>query len=423
MRFTTFVLIVAPLLLSPSVKAQTASDSLKEVRRQVEILAQEIENLKLGEAAAPLPSFERGLGPAASRIYSTRKSGATIAGYGEIVYQNFAKARQDGSPSGEVNRLDYLRNVVYIGFRFNDWIVFNSELEFEHASSGEGSEEKGEVAVEFGYVDLMFSKEFNLRTGMVLLPVGILNEKHEPPTFFGTLRPLVEQAIIPTTWPAIGIGAYGELTSQFRYRAYLVEGLDAAGFSSDAGIREGRQEGSNSVAQDLGMTGRLEYVGIPGSTLGASFYAGNSGQGRPDTTVRTVLFSLHGEYAWEGFELRALYAKANIGQADRASALSGETVGSKLDGWYVVGGYDLMPFLVPGSVQYLAPFIQYEHLNTQAAVPSGFTADKSNDRTVLALGLSYKPHPNIAFKLDYRKNTTAAKTGLNQWNIAVDYLF
>jgi len=406
-----------------STAQETKQDTLKEIRRQIDILTQEIENIKLGEVAQRKYEAKVGLGPAAATVYSLKKPGVSLAGYGELVYQNFSRTRQDGSSSEEQDRLDYLRNVVYVGFRFSDWIVFNSEVEFEHASTGEGAEEKGEVSMEFGYLDLIVSENLNLRAGKVLVPVGILNEKHEPPTFFGTLRPQVEQYIIPTTWAGIGVGVYGDASPVVRYRAYLVEGLDAAEFSSDKGIRGGRQGSSNAVAQDLGLTGRIEFTGIPGSTVGASFYAGNSGQGRPDTTVRSVLFSLHGEFAWNGLELRALYARVNIDQAEKASVLTEETIGSSMNGWYVVAGYDVMPLLSSASTQYLAPFVQYEHLNTQASVSSGGVADKANDRSTLAWGLSYKPHPNVAFKFDYRRNSNAANTGLNQWNLAINYLF
>lgn len=405
-------------------KAQeTKQDTLKEIRRQIEILTQEIENMKLGEVAERKYEAKVGLGPAAATVYSLKKPGVSLAGYGELVYQNCSKTRQNGSSSEEQDRLDYLRNVVYVGFRFSNWIAFNSEVEFEHASTGEGAEEKGEVSMEFGYVDLMVSEKVNLRAGKVLVPVGILNEKHEPPTFFGTLRPRVEQYIIPTTWAGIGVGVYGDVSPDVRYRAYVVEGLDAAKFSSDKGIRGGRQGSSNAVAQDLGLTGRIEYVGIPGSSVGASFYAGNSGQGRADTTVRTVLFSLHGEFAWKGLELRALYVRVNIDQADKAGVITGETIGSSMNGWYAVAGYDVMPLFSSTSTQYLAPFVQYEHLNTQASVSNGAAADKANDRSILAWGLSYKPHPNVAFKFDYRRNSNAANTGINQWNLAINYLF
>ena len=135
------------------------------------------------------------------------------------------------------------------------------------------------------------------------------------------------------------------------------------------------------------------------------------------------MLSVHGEYAWRGLEMRALYAQINVDEADRLSARLARTIGSKMTGWYVVAGYDLMPFIGPWSEQAITPFVQYESYNTQAEVPSGYTANKANARSILAVGLSYKPHPNVAFKFDYRENKNEAKTGVNQWNLAVGYLF
>jgi hypothetical protein len=94
-----------------------------------------------------------------------------------------------------------------------------------------------------------------------------------------------------------------------------------------------------------------------------------------------------------------------------------------MNGWYVVAGYDIVPLLSPGSDQYLAPFIQYEQLNTHAEVASGFVANKAFDRSTLTVGLTYKPYPTVAFKFDYRDNKTAAATGIPQWNLALNYLF
>jgi len=287
MRRIFLFLLVTLLPMIPSY-GQTLADSVKELHRQVEILTQEIEQLRLGEVAAPTYESQYGLGPAAAKVYSLKKTGVSIAGYGEVVYENFDKKRDDGATTATTDKIDYLRNVLYIGFRFSEWIVFNSEVEFEHGSTGKG----GEVSVEFGYIDLMLSRQFNLRVGMVLPPVGIINEKHEPSTFFGTLRPQVERFIIPSTWRANGAGAYGELIPSLHYRAYLVEGLNAARFSDSEGIRGGRQNGANAIAEDFGLTGKLEYTGFTGSTIGASFYAGNSGQGKTDTTVATTLFKI-----------------------------------------------------------------------------------------------------------------------------------
>lgn len=403
--------------------AAQQADSLRELSRQIEILTQEIEKMKLGEVAETPYESQRGLGPAAARVYQLKKSGVSIAGYGEVVYENSDSKRDDGAAANRPDRIDYLRNVVYVGFRFNDWILFNSEIEFEHGSTGQAG---GAVSVEFGYVELMISKALNLRAGMVLPPVGIVNEKHEPSTFFGTLRSQVERSVIPTTWRTNGIGAYGEF-GPFGYRAYVVEGLNAAKFTDADGIRSGRQSGANALAEDFGFTGKMEYTGLSGGVIGVSFYAGNSGQGARDSLGRikaqTVLWSFHGEYVWGGLELRALYAAVALDDAGRVSRLAGKTVGSEMNGWYVVAGYDVVPLVFPGSEHALAPFVQYEQVNTQAAVAPGMTASAANDRSALIVGLSYKPHPNVAFKVDYRDSKNKAGTGINQWNLAVNYLF
>lgn len=418
------VLIFSTLFFSLPLFAQQAPpDTLQEIQRQIEILTQEIENLKLGEVSETVYEPSHGLGPAASKVYRLKKTGVSLAGYGEVVYENYADKREDGVASNRRDKVDYLRNVVYFGFRFNDWIVFNSEVEFEHASTGKG----GEVSVEFGYVDLMFSKNFNLRTGMVLPPLGIINEKHEPSTFFGTLRPQVERSIIPSTWRTNGVGVYGEVFPSLDYRVYLVEGFNAANFTDADGVRGGRQNGANSLVEDFGLTGKVEFSGIPGTILGASFYSGNSGQGATDSlgTIEagTTLFSVHGEYAAHGLELRALYAQVSVDEAGRVSKLTKRTIGSEMNGWYIVAGFDLLPYLVPGSAHSLAPFVQYERLNTHAAVASGFAVNKALDRSTLTIGVTYKPHPNVAFKFDYRDNKSAAKTGISQWNLALNYLY
>ncbi|MBI4418927.1 MAG: hypothetical protein HY563_09120 [Ignavibacteriales bacterium] len=416
--------IVLTLVMLPvvGVLAQEA-DSLKEIRRQIDILVEELERLRLGEVAEPFYEPQRGLGPAAAKVYQLKKTGVSIAGYGEVVYENYAKKRDDGIVANKPDKIDYLRNVVYVGFRYNDWILFNSEIEFEHGSTGKG----GEVSVEFGYVELMLSPSLNIRAGMILPPLGIINEKHEPSTFFGSLRPQVERSIIPSTWRTNGVGAYGDLGSLVNYRAYIVEGFHAKNFSDADGLRGGRQSGANARAENFGLTGRLEFTGIAGGIVGGSFYYGNSGQGQTDSlgTIKaaTTLWSLHAEYAWKSLDLRAVIARVAVDEAGRASALAAKTIGSEMTGWYVVAGYDLVPLFSPGSQHSFSPFVQFESLNTHASVAPGFTANKAFDRNILTVGISYKPHPNVALKIDYQDIKNAAGTGINQWNAAVNYLY
>jgi hypothetical protein len=397
--------------------------------RRIEILTEEIEKVKLGEVAEIKYESRYGLGPAASRVYQLTKTGVSIAGYGEVVYENFANDKDDGTPSGAADQIDFLRQIIYLGFRFNDWLLFNSEIEFEHAKTAAGTE--GAVSIEFGYVEAKLHPAVNFRAGMVLVPVGIINELHEPPTFHGALRPEIERRIIPTTWRTNGFGFVGATEKGFGYKLYLVEGFNAAKFSSN-GIRSGRQNGSKALAEDLSVTGRLNYTGVPGLDVGGSFYLGNSGQNLIDVqgneiNARVSLFSLHFMFARRGFELRGLYAQSRINDVARLNETLGLTgsssIGEKQHGFYVTAAYDVIPLISKTSTHYLAPFIQFEKFNTQGKVPAGFSKNPARDRTNLTLGLTYKPHPNIAFKVDYINRDNEANTAVNQFNLAVNYLF
>jgi len=418
--------VVALMSVAVPVAAEDDADRLGEIEKQVQILTEELERLRLGEVAEPAKEPKYGLGPAASKVYRLAKPGVSIAGYGEALYQNVSDSNENDDPSGRLDEIDFVRAVLYSGFKFSDWIIFNSELEFEHASTGK----RGEVSVEFAYLDLLLSDPVNVRAGMLLVPVGIVNERHEPSTFHGSRRTEIEQVIIPSTWRANGAGVFGEIVSGVAYRLYLVEGLNAAGFTA-GGIRGGRQSGSRAVAEDFGVSGRIEYDGLLGAKFGGSFYAGNSGQAASDSlggvSAMTSVVSVHGDYARRGLEMRALYAMATVDDAGRLNALLDLTgmrsIGEEMSGWYATAAYDVLPLLVRGTRQGLSPFVQYQSLNTQEAVPSGFDPDPANERTVLTVGLTYKPDPNVAIKFDHQSMKNEAETGVDQWNLAINYLF
>jgi len=160
-----FLVLALSSLSSVSLIAQTSPDSLAEIHRQIDILTKEIEGLKLGAVDAPVYESKTGLGIAASKVYSLKKSGVSLAGYGEIVYENYGTTRDNGSATTTLDKIDALRNIIYVGYRFNDWVLFNSEVEFEHANTAKG----GEASVEFAYIDLLLSRSLNIRAGMVLV--------------------------------------------------------------------------------------------------------------------------------------------------------------------------------------------------------------------------------------------------------------
>lgn len=403
-----------------------AEERLAEVERRLGLLAEEVEDLKLGEAAPAPPQAgdgrAYGLGPAAAKVYRA-DHGVSIGGYGEALLQLYDDERDDGGASDRVDQFDFLRAVLYFGYKFSDSWVLNTEIEIEHASTSEG----GSVSLEFAYLDYLYRDELNLRAGLVLLPMGWLNELHEPTVFLGATRPRTEQLIIPSTWRENGIGAWGSLGA-FDYRTYVVNGLDASGFSA-AGLRGGRQKGARAKAEDFAWTGRLDFTGVPGLTAGVAGYVGDSGQELVDAggeaiEVGTKIFDLHAEYRYRGLELRGLYARATLDDADRLNQALGysgvQSVGETLEGGYLQAGYDV---LAGRGRSALRPYLRWERLNTQQEVPEGWSANPANDQTILSLGLAYQPLEQLIFKAEYQNIDNEAGTGVDQFNLALGYIF
>ena len=397
-----------------------------ELERRIDLLAAEVERLRTAGPVGEEPTLEggKGLAPAASKVYR-KAHGVSIGGYGEALYTNAAASRQDGTPSERGSRVDYLRQVLYVGYKFSDKILLNSELEIEHAKVGE--EAGGELALEFAYLELQPRREIGLRAGLLLLPLGFLNELHEPPVSRGARRPLVETAIIPSTWRENGLGLFGE-AGPLQWRAYVVAGLSSAGFSAQ-GLRGGRQEGSLSSANDLGLTGRVDLAGR-GLLAGGSFFSGESGQGARvggrELTARVTLFDLHAQYERAGLRLRGLWARSTLADAARVNehnGLSGAaSVGGAQSGWYLEASYDVLTLVSPGRWS-LIPYLRYEWLDTQQRVPAGYARDPGREQNALAGGLELKPLPQVVFKLDYQRLRDGARQGISQWQLALGYLF
>ena len=411
-------------------KASAAADPqrLAEIERKIDVLAREIEQMKLGEAGAAVldaGDARYGVGPAASKVYA--RKGVSVGGYGEFLYQSFARSREDGGASGLRSQADLARAILYFGYKFDDRWILNTELEVEHAVTA--SDKGGEVAIEFAYLDYLFSRPVRARAGLLLIPMGLINELHEPPTFLGALRPDVEQRLIPTTWRELGAGLYGD-ADRFAYRLYAVTSPNSKGFTSE-GIREGSAEGSEAAAQNWAVTGRLDWSPAAGALVGVSFFSGDSDQGRITPSGRgfsgrTTVIDAHADWKWRGLWLRGLYARTTIGDAgaiNEANGLSGdESVGSRQWGWYAQAGFDVLS-LMPASRAALTPFLRYERYDTQAEVPAGYQRNPENRARVLTVGAVYKPIEQIAVKADWQQRKNQARSGVNQWNVGLGYLF
>ena len=389
---------------------------VEELERRIEVLAEEIERLRSGEPEIEVTVDEAralGLAPSAAATYGIEQ-GVSIAGYGEMLLENYSSSR--------TTQFDYLRLILYAGYRFNEKFIFNSEIEVEHAN---------EIFVEFAYVDWLAHENLGVRGGMLLVPMGLVNEFHEPNVFIGAERPVTEQAIIPSTWRENGGGVYGSAGDVVAYRAYVVNGLKGEKFSA-SGVRGGRQKGARAQAESMAFTGRVDITPTPGVFFGGSFYVGNSGQGTINVNdvnygVRTSIFDLHGQAQFRGLDVRALFAQANLDDTAELNQYLGLVgaggVGETMRGGYVQVGYDLLSQVPEAGGVALTPYIRYEKVDTQAAVAAGFARSPSRNNTYTTFGVELKPISNIVVKVDHMWVDNDADSGINQFNISVGYAF
>ncbi len=412
-KVVVFLLLTALVPGSAAIGGEgSAEQRIEQLERRIEILAAELERLKQEQAlaepaeAAPAPPGHGHGSPFADQVAAATRGRLSIGGYGEGSYEHVV-----GDGGGRSDRIDLARLVLYLGYKFNDRLAFSSEIEFEHATTGEGAEEKGEVSVEFAQIDALFDPRLNLRAGLLLVPMGFLNEMHEPPFYHGNSRPDVERRIIPTTWRANGAGIFGRFGERLSYRTYVVSSLDATGFGS-AGVRGGRQSGSKERAESFSWVGRLDYSPATGVTVGGSAYLGDQGQGRTIAGAKPSVFARlyegHASVRTHGLELRGLAAVLNLDDAAALTTEIGEPIASRMVGYYGELAYDVLALLAPDSDQYLAPWVRYSRIDTQDDMPAGVSADRSQDTEIIEVGLTYKPIDRVALKLDLRSQNAPA---------------
>jgi hypothetical protein len=316
---------------------------------------------------------------------------------------------------------DLHRFVLMVGHRFSDRLKFWSEVEVEHAFV-EGAEESGEVAIEQAYIDLGVSRRLNVRAGMVLIPVGIINERHEPPTFHGVERTFVDTVIVPTTWRDVGAGVFGDLGRGFSFKTYIVPGLDATGFTAEDGIADGRQQGGHADMSDPAVTGRLEFRSH-GLTAGGSFWYGGSGFGlvRLDIETPSVgVGSIDARYRRGRHEVRGQWSMVTIkGAGDLNRALQTQSGNSPNVASRLLGAYgELATRVSPDSWPHeLIAFGRYEIFDTQNKMPEGYLPLDYLRRSAFTTGVTYHPDPDVAFKMDFVKERNKSDFVNAPWRV------
>ncbi len=352
----------------------------------------------------------------------------TIGGYAEIDYN------QPISATNRLNgKLDVHRLVMLFGYKFNKKTQFVTEIEFEHVK---------EVFVEQAFLSHKLGRNVNLNAGLILIPMGIINEYHEPTTFNGVERPNLDKYIVPTTWREIGIGLNGRVNSwSLRYQAYLVNGLKSfdgsAKLSGQNGFRSGRQKAAEAIASAPNFAGKVEYYGFGNLKFGLSTYLGNTqstsyngidrnddfGMSQADSTVVGLyLWGADFRYNKKGFQARGQFNYGLVGNASAYNQFTGSDVGSAIGGYYVEAGYDLFHSLDFKNYQLIA-FTRFEQYNTHQSVDQ-IEQNDAFKRTEITSGLTWKLSTGAALKADYQRFTTAASDeAKHQLNFGVGIWF
>ncbi|MGK0367694.1 MAG: hypothetical protein ACI9QD_000832 [Thermoproteota archaeon] len=410
------------LLLAISTLSLTvfASGNQNELERRLDILAQEIQDLKAGQFQISKNESHSGLGNSASKVYGI-KQGVSIGGYGEIVFHSYADEDESGADNNTDSESEVLRQIIYLGYKFNSKWILNTEIEIEHVS---------EIFAEFAYLDYLHSDKLSFRVGLMLVPMGFINELHEPTLFYSVDRPEVENKIIPSTWRENGFGVYGK-SGKHSYKAFVVNGFNGDSLSS-SGLRGGRKKGGEGESDYKLRTTTAalvlrDDVQINNALMvGGAFYHGSAST-QTSTHVGISIMQAHFEYKKKAFKVRGLYVTASlddvenhqkIDYSDNSTSASG--LAEEMAGMYLEFSYDLWANKVNKS---LIPFLRYETLNTQDSVPTGVSASDSNDKTNITLGLAYKPLERIIFKASYVQKSNAADTGVDEFNMSMGYQF
>lgn len=391
--------------------------------------------VSLGAGTAPDHELVRGLTEQRFRSAAESLSHTSVGGYGEIHVSGLTSGRE-----GETQwTSDVARLVLFVAHSFNDRIRVYTELEIEHALACATC--SGAVELEQAYVDWkVLGDKVGLRAGLVLLPMGIINQWHEPPIFHGVKRPKVETAVIPSTWREIGMGFFGEPIEGLRYELYAMTGLNPLGLSA-GGLAGARQGGAFSSANAWAVTGRVEYEPLLGVVVGASGYAsdaGNNGEfylrdhGRVDLTFPVFGWTADARFRRAGLEWKILYAEWHLPESEAlmhtfdASGYplfpdASRPVPTRIRGAYVEGAYDVLHLF--GLSHQLLPFARIEFYDTQSAVPKGYAENPTFSVREYTFGASYRPIPELVFKGDYQlRNRKLGKDEI-QVNLGVGFMY
>ena len=405
-----FTAVIAGVLF---LATSSHADSIPDLQRQLDEINGKIKELQSQKKPEP---------PAENGDYLKRLLGSTrISGYGELDY---IFRRDNGNGNGG-NSLDPHRVVLNVTSQLADWIDFNSELEWEHGGSDGGAD--GSISVEQAYLTFKMNPALNIKAGAMLMPMGAINQNHEPTNFYSSARPALDTFLIPSTWQEMGVGISGTLHKKVDYQLMAVTGLDGSKFDAEKGLREGRPGFGKDINRNFAVTGRLDLRPVDNLVTSLSVYSGNSApSGSP--TAYTTIAAFDGRYRYSDFELAGEYVHV---YQDRPDVLNTE-IGRNMSGYWVEGAWHAMPTAWKRGKLAQADavlFARYSELNTQVGGATDPTKTSGRfDRNYTTVGMSFMPIPSVAIKADYQffgDHRTGGETAVDndKFQVTVGFVF
>lgn len=348
-----------------------------------------------------------------SEILAKKESKLEFGGYGQV---DFSKQLLENRATNA--SLDVSRVILGMGYSFSSKTSFFSEVEYEHVK---------ELYVEQAFINHSFNDFLNLRAGLILIPMGIINEYHEPTTFNGVNRPTVDNIIVPTTWREIGIGLTGRFQGPgIKYQAYLVNGF--SGYDGTKGLingekflRDGRQKGAKSIMTSPDLSVKIDYYGVSGLKIGISGYFGKTESAlyknldlsnvtsvaRADSSILGVsMAGLDVRYNRSGLSLRGELILSLMINTTQYNALTGNDVGRSVRGMYAEIAYNVLQ--KTDSEYSLTPFFRYENYDTHFKVDPGVTEQEKYQVNEFVFGIGWKLAEGAVLKADMQLARSAA---------------
>ena len=432
----------APLPSQTAAPAQTAAPGQTAAPDQADKSAK---SAKSAKAAKP-DTLEKAGDKAILGLTDSPIPGLAIGAYGEMLFGAAQNPAAGGQWQGGA---DIRRMVLLPTYAITDNIIFNAELEWEHGGFSPDGDDKvnGEIDVEQLWIDFKIVDQFNWRApGIDLVPIGYINQHHEPTQFYSVLRPEIYNGLIPSTWMAPSSSVYGSIADGLGYQIMVsssiedfggdfstrtdantvptfptgypagITGLDALGLARPT-ISDFRQL-SNTVA----VAGRLDYSppsipGFAGST--SAYFTPNTtprGAYADDGTLlgRSSLTMVDSEFRYRipntGLELRGEGVFVTFGNPANLRANNDsdptDNVGKTMYGASGEIAYHFPLGTILHSEWEAVPFYRYTYENLQT---KGFAGTDLNTPTGAGqlqfhnVGIAIFPSPKLVLKATYQK--------------------